>query len=752
MASDRSQDATARRRVGLVVIHGVGEAEPGECLNPLFDNLQAFDPDYEMSQGSAYFRLNEFDDDPAGAKRSDAEPAPTWPVVYRQGCHASGIEIDAVEMYWADTTKLGAGQLDTVLGLFRVIFESQHLFYAMLNRSRDSAAAFVRGILLVAAWMLRGPIAALTIVTSAFCYAFLFGPEFVRTYVDDRAQFIAVQALIFGGSIWLFSRIKKTKDLSWYDLVFWLGAISAVLIAMTLSGLLEPALTRVPSLKSTLFGLLPPVSEPDCSANRGLAPLYVCGLYRCIIWSWRFFGGLLLVCLAVLLFVRIKAHKTSDKTLYERMSTSIAILMLQFMLWTTIVVSILYPMLNRAEGNKAIGELVVEVHKLVGEPQFSRLQDQFKGNVLDRAAPNAAVQKLAGKPEVSPKQKDEANPNVVELFSLPNVYPDWISRFKFVYVVTTFAVLGLIFGGVCLLRKRRRQAHAGLEGLEGEDLEDRLHANARTMPRFLFNSKLVTFLIATFLILITLVAFQPLIEDNELFRGFRSFFLPGAALIALIVPMFFGPVITNVVHIARDLIDHHFRPDLETASTFLPRFFRFKSREPRRDRINARLIKLLDQFVKPQQFDDVIFVAHSQGSVIAYEYLLKHEAKYQGLGNARLWLLTFGSPLGTIYQTYFDDYAKPYPVPHGTAARLRRWINIYRVDDYIGGRIEAPPGLSVVNRIMEPGPHMHTNYWTENKIAEALDEMIQQRSKPQIWHDPGSWPRTMPELWVPSKG
>ena len=751
MASDRSQDATARRRVGLVVIHGVGEAEPGECLNPLLSELSAFDPAYQMAEGSAYFRLNESDDDATDQVRAPDVPKPSWPVVYRQGHHTSGIEIDAVELYWADTTKLGAGPLDTGIGLFRVIFESQHLFHAMLNRSRDGAAWFTRGILLAAAWMLRGPIAALTIVTSAFLAAFLFEPDFFRT--DDLAvQFVIIQVIIFCVAIWLFLKIKKAKDLSWYDLVFWLGAISAILVALSLSGGLEPVLNSVPPLTARPYELLNRSWTPDCTDHRTPECIYVTGLYNIIIWGWRLFGLLLLICLGVLLFVRLKALSTNDKSLYERMSTSIAILMLQFMLWTTIVVSILYPMLLRAEGNAAI-------RRLVDLPEVSRLQDRFKDTSArqteSRTEKSSAAEKLqdAIKPETLKQEKEaKENADVIELFSLPNVYPDWISRFKFVFVVTTFAVLGLIFGGVRLIRKRRRHAHAGLAGLEGSALQDRLYANARTMPRFLFNQSLVKFLIVMFLILISLVAVQPLIEGNEFFRRFRSFFLPAAATIALIVPKFFGPVITNVVHIARDLIDHHFRPELETASTFLPRYFRFKSRQPRRDRINTRLITLLDHFVKPQQFDDVIFVAHSQGSVIAYDYLLKHEARYLGLGNARLWLLTFGSPLGTIYQTYFDEYQQPYPVPHALAARLQRWINLYRVDDYIGGTVAPPPGLSVVNRILPPGPHMHTNYWAETALAAALDEMIQRRSNALITRDPGSWPRTMPELWVPGSG
>lgn len=720
------EGGTGPRRVGLVVIHGVGETGPGEALNPVVEKLSVIDRGYTFETRNSFSQLAEIRDDFERTPTAGLSVPGSWPVVERAGQHDSGVTINAVELYWADTTRLGAGRLDTVLGLFRVIFESQHLFYAMLSRHRESLASAVRWILLIAAWMLRGPIAALTIVTSAFCTLFLFEPSFLRLGIRDdgilhdvlpaflkngisvEAQFTAVMAAAFLSAVWAFDRIRRTKDLSWYDLVFWVGAISLALGGLSLSGHMPQFLAAFPNMSSPLFSTWQPGTPSDCLAGGTTERIYVCGLYNIIIWGWRIWGILLLICTALMFFTM------RNSVLFSRMSTSIGILILQFMLWTTVVVSLLYFMLNRAESNALLSTLL---------------------------SSEAALPLRSGYGN---------DPRYAELFTLPDIRPDWIARFKFVYITTTFALIGLLFGGALLMKRRRRCALKRLKGLQGPALEEQLHANYKAMPRFLFNAGLIRFLIATFAGVMALVFFQKQVETNNIFVAFRGVLIPVAATIAVLVPMIFGPVITNVVHIARDLIDHHFRPEIETGAQFLPRFFKFKARQPRRERIDNRLIKIIEERVNKWNCDDVIFVAHSQGSVIAYDYLIFREAKQSRLGKASLQFLTFGSPLGTLYQTYFDEYVSKAPVPFEIAVRLKRWINIYRVDDYIGGRIEAPPGLVISNRIAPPGVHVHTDYWSEDYLAYALDELILNRRPELKVDDPASWPRRMPELKAPA--
>ena len=720
MAGDGSQDATRPRRVGIVVVHGVGETEPGYSINALFDTLSKHHPSYRMSHSSEHERIEELDSHdigvPAAAetKNADTETAarakrPTFPVFRRHGTHESGIEISGAEVFWADTTSLQGGRVNTLLGLFRVIFESHHIVHAMLKRRKDWVAWLVRQVLLLAAWLLRGPIAALTIATSAICTVLLFEPALLK-FADDNAhwKFLAVQGLLFALSIVLLIRIVQFKDYTWYDVVVALGVVSFALFVLDAFDILLPLLDEVPSLKTGTSNVPLNVYEPACDSTvlmtvkDQLDTCYISGLYKVIIWGWRGWGWLMLFCIfALLAFAMMRARKTSEKASLSAIATSIGILGLQFVLWVTVVVSVLYPMLNRAETNAALSLL-------------------FE---------NPNVMKFA-QTLVKPTN------TVAQLLDYTDIHPDWIIRFKFIYVAAASTGLILVVASMILMQVRRRRASAGLSGLTGAALTTQLERNSRRMPRLLFNRILIGILIAAILAVLGLVYFQSVLESDERFVSFRNIFLPIAAVIALVVPMFFGPRITNVVHIARDLIDHHYRrrwdefiiAGIPKVDRSAPRRVWNHTARPRRDRISARLVALLDRYVRHAGFDDVIFVAHSQGSIVAYDYLRDYGPDYPELGGAKPALLTSGSPLGTIYQRYFEEYSPQIPVPDSMAATLKRWVNLYRVDDYIGGRIKEPGGLAISNIVMTPGAHRHTNYWIEKRHADVLDDLIQGRS------------------------
>ncbi len=214
-------------RVGLVVIHGVGETEPGYAVNTLLETLSGKVPDYKVSQFSAFQRLKE---------DVGQEASPTFPVVSRRATHADGTELTGVELHWADLTNLQPGRLNALAGLFRVIFESHHLVDAMLRRGNEFAANGVRALLWFASWMMRGPIAALTIATSAICLFLLFGPlpyaprdkSWLNVNLGDAQQrFVIVEAVLFVLSFAALVWIATKRDISWYDTVFWLAAATA---------------------------------------------------------------------------------------------------------------------------------------------------------------------------------------------------------------------------------------------------------------------------------------------------------------------------------------------------------------------------------------------------------------------------------------------------------------------------------------------------------------------------------------------
>ncbi|MFA7306021.1 MAG: hypothetical protein WC026_05050 [Hyphomicrobium sp.] len=667
MSSDVRTRGGSRTRIGLVVVQGVGDTEPGYCVNALLDTLAATRPGYSVLPANEFNRI---------AEPGVDDPAPVFPVIRRGGRHTSGVDIEAVEVHLADLAAMGSGRVDTMLGLFRVIFESHHLVDAMLSRSLGLMAVVVRTILWFAAWLLRGPIAALTVATSLICAVYLYEPKWLGIdRFDAGLQFIVVQTALCAVALYLGYRIVKGQDYSWYDAAFWLVVTSAALVVLAAYGALIPLTDLFPPLK--VRGAQIAMQASNCLPTDPLAACYVNGLYRVIIYGWRFWGALILVAAVLLLSALGGKRRSGDPSRLAALSTSVGILIMQFLLWTTIVVTIIYTMLTRAETGSSL----------------QAVRDAVLGAVRDK---KIAVD----------------NP-ILPYLQVPDLKLEWIARFKFIYAAAALTVMAFLLGAWVLMKIRRYRARTGLHDLEH---------TSRNMPRLLFNPWLVGLLIGSFLIVLTFVFFQPEMESSHAFISFRSFVLPLAAVAALLVPLSFGHRVANVIQIARDLIDHNYRPSLEAALFFIPARFRPASERPRRARIQERLKLVLKTFVQHQGYDGVIFLAHSQGSIVAYDYLRDNGPTYSELGDAAPALLTFGSPLGTIYQKYFHEYAASQPVPHGFAARLKCWINLYRVDDYIGGRVIAPSGLRVDNHVMGPGGH--TGYWTEPDVAEALDAIL----------------------------
>jgi hypothetical protein len=107
----------------------------------------------------------------------------------------------------------------------------------------------------------------------------------------------------------------------------------------------------------------------------------------------------------------------------------------------------------------------------------------------------------------------------------------------------------------------------------------------------------------------------------------------------------------------------------------------------------------------------VCVVAHSQGSVIAYDVLRDEIATSaasgatQGLSDTRL--VTMGSPLGTLYGRLLGKALTPLP-------GIAHWKNLYREGDYIGGPVHI--GKADVSL----GAGGHTGYWGDAAAAKHI--------------------------------
>lgn len=747
MLAQGSDVGTAPRKVALVVVHGVGETDPGYCVGHLFENLHKNAPGYEVDNYSLSERLP----DPQPVIKEVEQGPRDFPVNLRKASHQSGIELLGLELYWADTTILQPGRLNTIIGLARTIFKSQHLVRAMLDRRGHFASAIVRHLLLFAAWLLRGPIAAVTIVTAAVCAVFMFEPEWVHYHIPGmRLRFVAAMVALLLLSIFFLNRMKKQNDYIWYDAVVFTGFLSVVLLVLDQFGWLFDILEGVRrfynynivlEVLSRFYGhdvLYPDPGKPfNCTLETEFPACYVSGLYRAIISLWRIWGALILLAVLVYFVVWLVTRKSERGTAVAAISTSVSILVLQFLLWVTVVVSLLYPMLIRAETRHTLGGQVVSLAATVS------------GHFAEKppSAPEISqfVEKMAGDDAAASQHRFS------ELLGLSDIQPDWIERFKFIYLCAAITLVTLLGAVAWLMVGRKSIAARGLRDLKpGEEPpQELLEANAAAMPRLL-HSSLISIMVWSFCIVFFFVYFQHIFSGP--LATARNVVLPLTAVLAVAVSYLIGPRITNVVHVARDLIDHHFRPKSESTPQLRPGLKFSDNDFVRRIRIRRRLQAILDKYLRNGGYDCVIFVAHSQGSVIAYDYLRNAAPDYPELGHARPSLLSCGSPIGTLYQEYFSEYGRDAVITEDLRRTLRQWINMYRLDDYIGGLVSGPPEFPIENIVMKSGMHRHTEYWSEPRLAQVLNMMINPPpSPPQLTiRETRDAPRSMPMLWPPA--
>lgn len=199
-------------------------------------------------------------------------------------------------------------------------------------------------------------------------------------------------------------------------------------------------------------------------------------------------------------------------------------------------------------------------------------------------------------------------------------------------------------------------------------------------------------------------------------------------------------------------IDNYLR---ETPETLTPRA-----------RIAERFVSLLRHIEGRDEFDRVVLVSHSQGTVITTDLL-----RFLALGGVstddanlvdakRYRLLTMGSPLRQLYGANFphlyawvtatdpDPDADRTPLtekqtpdisarsPDPATLKVAEWVNLYTSGDYVGRNLWCDDDWEAVwDRHAKPieggkrrerclGAGTHTHYWTSDDAAAEIDRLI----------------------------
>ncbi len=148
----------------------------------------------------------------------------------------------------------------------------------------------------------------------------------------------------------------------------------------------------------------------------------------------------------------------------------------------------------------------------------------------------------------------------------------------------------------------------------------------------------------------------------------------------------------------------------------------------KRDAIHHRLKRILKHFRDTTaNRPELIIVSHSQGTMIAIETLNDPEMVWLGNQFSRISLVTMGSPFSHMYQHYFRHLYPSLEEPMWSQLRKRldRWVNIFRIDDYVGTEINFP------EKFLEPNDSIHL----DGQLPECSNHPIGPRGHLLYWSD-----------------
>jgi hypothetical protein len=638
----------------VVVVHGVGETTPGYAVNELVDTIeQQFPDELKAKRHSEVHPMT-------GPPLYEGDDADSFPATARSAdLLETGERVRFYELYWADRTRTLPGRLNAFLGAFRIVFESHQFIHAMLPKDGRLLTRALRRLLLIAAALLRGPIAALNICLIALALALYFGARFLGGSEQglrlDRGQMMAaiaaVMAVVAAGALVLFLRRWRKHNTEWND----------VYVATFLGGLLVVGfawlLWTYPDVQWIAGKPKDKLPDPVC--------FYVDRFYYISQVLWAVWGLVMLAALATLGALALR--RSPEQVGRPAAEAAIGVVAIQSALWIALICTFSLPMLWDASST----------HRL-RVCNLADLYFSFAGAAIWSlmVGGTAAVVywmrwMVARSPKLSLERRAAMTPRM--LFGGPIIFA----------VVAGVVVSLLVF-------------YVQFLNLFGD--ANRVLESAKLISRDMQESV------------------------TDWIGQHQTAFFGGLAALAGAVGYLMAQGFTTAIHIARDLIDHQYSPRLGYSYYLLPPSLRGKlPHRPRRERLRARLNALSDQLVCEEGFDDVVFVVHSQGSVIAYDFLTSGSSACERLLVARPHLVTFGSPLGHLYQFYFKEYASLREGIAKLRPKLASWVNLYRVDDYVGRDIRDLDGF-VRNIVMPAGGHI--DYWKEKKLAEAVLERI----------------------------
>ena len=133
----------------MVVVHGVGDPEPGETLS-LFTRSIA-DEDRPLYEAQQTLWLNEKPDLSESVTQVKTFPAHVRRLKFQDG------SIELVEGFWGDLSQVRRGPIGVVLGMFQILFGLRYVAYVAADQP-GIAAHWLKKLGLVSSRILHGPV------------------------------------------------------------------------------------------------------------------------------------------------------------------------------------------------------------------------------------------------------------------------------------------------------------------------------------------------------------------------------------------------------------------------------------------------------------------------------------------------------------------------------------------------------------------------------------------------------------------
>ncbi len=664
----------------VLVIHGVGDTGPGVTM-------EAFVPPLlEASQGNLVAieppevrLLAETAAAPTAEGRSSHVPLADRLPMHLRRVHVRhprpGTPKQALfaEVYWADISSTGDSLWNLLLSLFTVVFYLRYISDQAAASPGLFLARALRLLLYGASWLLCGPIAALNgfllyLLAARFGLVMLLGllqrlGLTAHGEVDavDLAGLVLLGTLL--GVVLTYWGGKKAWPGQWRLLLVWFTLVGIGMAAWATSRLflpLEMAWHR-PLEQFVLQHLH--LEGKDVNAFA----LHLAVLLSAIHVAFLVLGVVTMLALVIWMLAHGEVWLRWRKFIEPALNAAFGAALLQIGIWVVLV--------------PALGLVV-----------------------LDRLFPDL--------PAEDPLFK--------------GVFTSYLLHLGMA------AVVGLCAAGVWGWRWTWVKSHAGpYETAEKRTL-------ARQIPRLLIHILIILLLIVvsvagTLLFLSVFVTRDTRLQDGLKLEGYRQAVAAVTVAGLTAVGLLFRKGLRAWLHILMDIINHFYRERLSFREMLRP------AQQPDirvfviQQRIEARFRRVLEEVLRMAQVTHLTVVTHSQGTMIAIDVLWMPQTAVLLAGKA-VYLVTMGSPFTHLYQHYFPHRYPPLFRNPATGVfnddawgRLQQtvqsWVNLYRVDDFIGTHIDGDdPGKFPENHCLPVGGHI--GYWNEPLVRQRLGSYL----------------------------